>query len=81
MPTITLSVPKDLKKEMEETRYINWSEVAREAIRKKVLQLKVLESIASNSKLTEKDAIEIGKKIKKNMHKKYEKEHPSAYKK
>ena len=73
MPTITLSVPKELKKEMEKTKYINWSEVTREAIRKKVVQLKVLNSIASNSKLTDNDAIELGRKIKKSMHKKYKK--------
>ena len=69
MPTITLSVPADLKAEMEKTREINWSEVAREAIRRKVSQLKILKTIASASELSEKDAIEIGRKIKKSMHK------------
>ena len=42
MPTITLSVPQDLKNDMEESRDINWSEVARVAIRNKVAQLKIL---------------------------------------
>ncbi|MFH1306476.1 MAG: hypothetical protein ABIH83_02345 [Candidatus Micrarchaeota archaeon] len=79
MPTITLSVSEELKKEMEKTREINWSEVAREAIRKKVVQLKILKSIASNSKLTEKDAIEIGRRIKSGLHKRHKKEHSSAY--
>ena len=45
MPTITLSVPQELKKEMDKTKFVNWSEVAREAIKEKVLQLKVLDSI------------------------------------
>ena len=28
MPTITLSVPEDLKQEMDEFKEMNWSEVA-----------------------------------------------------
>lgn len=69
MPTITLSVPKDLKKEMEESREINWSEVARVAIRNKVAQMKLLKTISSKSKLTEKDALELGRKINESLHK------------
>ena len=79
MPTITLSVPEELKEEMEKSKFINWSAVAREAIRLKVYQLKILNSIAAKSKLTEKDAIEIGRKIKQSMHKQYLKEHPTSY--
>lgn len=72
MPIITLSIPSDLKKEMDKTKFINWSEVAREAIRERVAQLAVLNAIATKSKLFEKDALEIGKKIKKSMWKKYQ---------
>ena len=71
MPTITLSVPEDLKQEMDKSKFMNWSEVARAAIREKISQLKILNSIAAKSKLTERDAIEIGRKIKKSMWKKY----------
>lgn len=79
MPTITLSVPSDLKKEMDKSKFINWSEVAREAIRERVAQLAVLNAITSKSKLTEKDALEIGRKIKKSMHERFKKEHPGAF--
>ena len=72
MAVITLSIPEDLKAEMDKTRFINWSEVAREAIRERVSQLRILNSIAAKSKLTEKDAIEIGRKIKKSMHQRYQ---------
>ena len=72
MPTITLSVPEDLKHEMDKSQFINWSEVAREAIRERVAQLRILNEIANKSKLTEKDALEIGRKIKKSMWKKYQ---------
>lgn len=68
MPTITLSVPEDLKREMDGSKEINWSEVARVAIRTKVAQLKILKTIASKSKLTEKDALDLGRKINKSLH-------------
>lgn len=79
MPTITLSVPEDLKLEMDRSKFINWSEVARVAIREKVIQLRLLNSIASKSNLTEKDALELGKKIKKSMHENYKKKYSEAY--
>jgi len=68
MPTITLSVPEDLKKDMDESKEINWSEVARVAIRIKVAQIKILKAISSKSKLTERDALELGRKINKSLH-------------
>ncbi len=71
MPTITLSVPEDLKQDMDESKDINWSEVAREAIRNKIVQLKILKSITSKSKLTEKDALELGRRINESLYKRY----------
>lgn len=71
MPTITLSVPEGLKKEMEQSKDVNWSEVARGAIKSKVAQLKILKTIASKSKLTEKDALELGRRINKSLHERY----------
>ena len=79
MPTITLSVPSDLKQEMDKSKFINWSEVAREAIRERVAQLAVLNAIAVKSKLTEKDALEIGRKIKKYMHERFKKDYQGAF--
>lgn len=69
MPTITLSVPEDLKRDMDESKEINWSEVARTAIRSKVSQLKILKTISAKSKLTEKEALELGRKINESLHK------------
>lgn len=71
MPTITLSVPEDLKQEMDEFKEMNWSEVARAAIREKVAQLAILKSITAKSRLTEKDALEIGRKIRKGIHERH----------
>jgi len=76
MPTITLSVPEDLKQEMDKSKFINWSEVAREAIRERVSELALFKSIVAKSKLSEKDAGEIGNKISKSLHDKYKKKFP-----
>lgn len=74
MPNITLSVSEELKKEMDKEKIINWSAVARQAIQEKVNQLNILKEIAGKSKLTEKDAIELGRKINESMHQRYKKE-------
>ncbi len=73
MPTITLSVPEDIKKDMEDSREINWSAVAREAIKTKVAQLRILKAITAKSKLSEKDALELGRKINASLHERYKK--------
>ncbi len=69
MPTLTLSIPEDLKKEMDGERETNWSEVARAAIRTKLSQLKILKAISAKSRLTEKDALDLGRKINESLHK------------
>lgn len=79
MSTITLSMPEELKLEMDQSKEINWSEVARAAIREKLAQLRILKSISSKSKLTRKDALELGKKINASLHEKFKKEHSKAY--
>ena len=56
---------------MREFPEIRWSEVARKAIEDKVDALDSLEKIASKSKLSEKDALEIGEKIKKGIAKRH----------
>ena len=71
MPAITLSVSSDLKEEMDKLKFVNWSEVAREAIRERISQLALLNSIVKNSKLTKEDALEIGRKVNASMHKRY----------
>ena len=39
MVSITLSVPKDMKKEMDGFPEINWSAIARESIKKRLLMM------------------------------------------
>lgn len=71
MVSITLAVPDELKKEMDSFIDINWSAVAREAIKNKLLLLKKFKEFTKNSKLTETDALELGKKVNKTLSARY----------
>ena len=80
MPTITLTVPEEVKLELKRLAWVNWSEVAREVFlkqQKRLEALEKLEKILSKSKFTEKDADELGKKVKLAMHERLKKEYPS----
>jgi hypothetical protein len=71
MVSITLAIPEEMKKEMELYQDINWSAVAREAIKRKLLILREMDELLKNSKLTEKDAIILGRKITKKAAKRF----------
>ena len=71
MVNMTLSIPKELKKDMDSIPWVNWSEVARSAIRDRVRALKVLEEFTSDSELTEEEAIELGRKVNRSLFKRY----------
>jgi len=73
MPNLTIAIPEKLRKELSEFKVMNWSEVAREAFEKKIVQLKILESFSKDSELTQEDALRLGRKIKEGMWKKYKK--------
>ena len=62
MANITLSISQELQKEMKHFSEVKWSEVAREAIQKKIERLKnfeEVEKICQKSQLTKKDAKEL----------------------
>ena len=67
MVSMTLAIPDDLKKEMEKLPEINWSEIARIAIKKRLLLLKQIREFTKDSELTEEDAIRLGREINKNL--------------
>ena len=71
MANMTLSIPDELLKKMRLFNEIKWSEVARRAIEKRVVDLQIMNQLASKSRLTEKDVIEISKRIKASAAKKY----------
>ena len=67
MSKVSVRVPDDLKKSMEERSEMNWSEVARKAFEKELKKLELADSIASKSELTAEDVEEIGEKVKKGI--------------
>ena len=71
MVSITLAVSQELKKEMEDYPEMNWSEIARQAIKERLIILNKLNKMLSKSKFTEKDALELGRKVNKAVAKKY----------
>lgn len=83
MPTLTLAVPQELKQEMELCPEINWSEVAREAIRHKLAQLRLFKSIVAKSKLSEKEveelSLRLGRKVNQSLHERFKKMQPSVF--
>ncbi|MCL4437404.1 MAG: hypothetical protein M1503_05355 [Thaumarchaeota archaeon] len=68
---VTLAVPEELHKIMKRHPEIKWSEVARQAMWEYARRLELLDEIASRSKLSTKEATEIGEKVKKGIEKRY----------
>jgi len=63
MPNVTVSVDDSLKDQMDDHPEINWSEVARQAIREKIHDLEVMEQLVEGSELTQEDVDEIAAQI------------------
>lgn len=72
MGSVTVSVPDDLKKKMEEHAVINWSAVARQAFEEQITKLELVNAIVSKSKANEKDVEELSKKIKHGIWQRHE---------
>ena len=73
MTTMTLAVPSELKHKMETFPEMNWSEVARQAFMQRIKDLEFLKKFKSDSTLTEEDALRLGRKLNKNLAKRYKK--------
>ena len=71
MVNVTLAVPEELHRVMKSHPEIKWSEVARQAMWEYARKLEVLDTVARKSKLTEKEALEIGKAIKQSLSERY----------
>jgi len=71
MVSITLAVPEEMKNEMDKHPEMNWSEIARQAIREKLMILERMDELLSKSKMTEKDAWALGRKVNKAVAKRF----------
>ncbi len=74
MANLTLSIPNELKKNMEDFPEINWSEVARDSIKKKIVQLNFLKSFQIDSEISPEDALKLGREISELLLKNYKNE-------
>lgn len=68
---MTFAVPKELYKIIKKHRDVKWSEVARQALWDKARKLELMDKLILKSKLTEREALEIGRKINKGIAKKH----------
>jgi hypothetical protein len=73
MVNITLSIPDDLKQEMEKFPEMNWSVIARAAIKQRILMLEKFREFTKDSTLTEEDAIRLGREVGKRAAEKFRK--------
>ena len=67
MTTLTLAVPDEMKKKMDSFPEMNWSEVARQAFMHKIEDMEFLRKFKEKSKLTEIDALRLGKEVSKEV--------------
>ena len=67
MTTLTLAVPDEMKKKMDSFPEMNWSEVARQAFMQKIEDMEFIRKFKEKSKLTEADALRLGKEVSKSI--------------
>ncbi len=67
MVNVTLAVSEELHNVMKSHPEIKWSEVARQAMWEYAKKLELLDKIAKKSRLTEKEALKIGRTVKKGL--------------
>lgn len=60
MPNMTLSVDAETHRFIRTHKAVNWSEVAREAFRRKAQELHMWDKLLAKSTLTEADAVKAG---------------------
>lgn len=71
MTNLTITINEELKQEIQKHKEVNWSAVARNAMEEHLKNIELMNKLTSKSKLTEKDAIEIGRKINKAVARKH----------
>ena len=70
-----LAIPEDLQQLIKEHGEVKWSEIARRAMWEHARKLELLDALAKDSTLTEKDVSEIGALVKAGLRKRYAPHH------
>jgi hypothetical protein len=71
MQSMTLSISEDLHRKMKRNTELKWSDIARQAFEKKVIEVELIDKILSKSELGEKDTERIGHEIESKMNKRF----------
>jgi len=73
LANVTLAVSDELRRIMKSHPEIKWSEVARQAMWEYAKKLEMMDEVTGKSKLTEGDALEVGRAIKTGLGARYAK--------
>lgn len=65
MPEIEVSIPEDLHEEVKAHPEVNWDEIVRQSFERTVQRLHVHDRLLENSQLSEEDAVELGREIRR----------------
>ena len=71
MVSLTLKITNDFKALIDKLTWINWSELARDEVQKKLEEERSVETfkkIIAKSRLTEEDADQLSENVKQSMH-------------
>ena len=71
MVELKIEVSEDLKQKMLELHGVDWSRVIDAFVREKISEWARLRLILNKSKLTEKDSLELGRKVNESLANKY----------
>jgi hypothetical protein len=74
MANLTLSIPDELKKMMENFPEINWFEVARDSIKKKIAKLNFIKTLRIDSEISPEEASNLGREVNELLLKHYKSE-------
>ena len=67
MPSVTFSIPNEVKSEMKRLSWVNWSELAKQEVIRQDEKTKLfeeLEELTKDSKLTDEDCLRFAKHVK-----------------
>lgn len=67
MPNITLALDEETYREVKKHPEISWSEVARQAIRRKLREVHMLDAAFAESELTEEDVARFADEAKERL--------------
>lgn len=74
MVNVTFAVPEELHVIMRRHPEIKWSEIARKAMWEYARKLELMEKLTAESGLSEKDVLELDRKVKAGLNMRYRQE-------